>query len=184
MTISPFLRNWGPVLLLLAGALWIPLSAAAPESLAEAQSAPAAGFLAPDFALTTLDGESAQLSELRGQVVLVNLWASWCGPCRAEMPAMQRLYERYQDRGFEILAVNATNQDSLQAASDFAAENGLSFPILLDLDGTVSAEYNLRALPSSFFVGPDGVIRNVVVGGPMAEAFLSIQVEQLLAEAP
>lgn len=172
------------MLLLLAGAVWIPLSATAPEALAEAQSVPAIGFIAPDFTLTTLDGDQSRLSDLRGKVVLLNLWASWCGPCRAEMPAMQRLYDRYQGQGFEILAVNATNQDSRQAAAAFVEEYGLTFPILLDIDGTVSAQYLLRALPTSFFIGPDGVIRDVVVGGPMAEAFLAIQIEQLLLELP
>ena len=184
MTNSRFLSNWGPLILLALGALWIPLSATAPAELAEAQSAPAAGFIAPDFALATLEGDQVQLSDLRGQAVLVNLWASWCGPCRAEMPAMQRLYNRYQEQGFEILAVNATNQDNRQSAEAFAREHGLSFSILLDVDGAVSAQYHLRALPSSFFIGPDGVIQDVVVGGPMAEAFLAIRVEQLLEGRP
>ena len=179
---KPF--NFLSAALLLLGAAWISISAPDARSFAQAQSAPTKGFLAPDFTLTTLSGESITLSDLRGQAVLINLWASWCGPCRAEMPAMQQVYEDYQDRGFQILAVNATNQDSLSSAQAFVAELGVTYPILLDLDGKVSELYQLRALPSSFFVSPDGRINEVIVGGPMAHALLSIRAEQLIAELP
>lgn len=172
------------IALLLFGAAWIVVSAPEASSFTQAQSAPTKGFLAPDFTLSTLSGESVTLSDLRGQAVLVNLWASWCTPCRAEMPAMQIVYERYRDRGFTILAVNATNQDSLSSAQAFVEELGVTYPILLDLDGKVSALYQLRALPSSFFINPDGRIQEVIIGGPMAEALLSIRAEQLIAELP
>ena len=178
------IHRWAPTLMLLLGALWIPLTALEPDAAAEAQAAPFAGFFAPDFSLESATGETVTLSELRGQPVLVNLWASWCGPCRAEMPAMQRVYERYRDQGFVILAVNVTNQDSRAAALAFYEELGLSYPLLFDVDGSVSAAYQLRALPSSFFILPDGRIQEVVIGGPMAEALLTIRVEALLAEAP
>ncbi|MCB2178932.1 TlpA family protein disulfide reductase [bacterium] len=145
-------------------------------------AAPQAGFLAPEFTLTTLDDDTVSLADLRGQAVLVNIWASWCIPCRSEMPAMQRMYEEYSDDGFMILAVNATNQDSRQDAADFVAENGLTFPILLDIDGTVGAQYQVSALPSSFFILPDGTIQEVVIGGPMAEALLRTRIENLLKE--
>jgi peroxiredoxin len=170
--------------LLLFGAAWIVVSAPDPNNFSQAQSAPSKGFLAPDFTLSTLSGESITLSDLRGQAVLVNLWASWCTPCRAEMPAMQVVFERYKDRGFTILAVNATNQDSLSSAQAFVEELGVTYPILLDLDGEVSALYQLRALPSTFFVAADGRIQEVIIGGPMAEALLSIRAEQLIAELP
>jgi peroxiredoxin len=176
--------QWLSIALLIFGAAWISLSAPEPEQFNQAQSAPSKGFLAPDFTLTTLTGETIALSDLRGEAVLINLWASWCGPCRAEMPAMQEIHERYSDRGFHILAVNATNQDSLESAAAFVDELGVTYPILLDLDGNVSALYQLRALPSTFFVGPDGRITEVIVGGPMAEALLSIRAEELLAELP
>lgn len=178
------LQRWTPTLLLLLGALWIPLSALPADQATEAQAAPFAGFYAPDFTLTSATGESITLSDLRGQAVLVNLWASWCGPCRAEMPAMQRVYERYQDQGLVILAVNATDQDSREAALTYYEELGLSYPLLFDVDGAASDAYQLRALPSSFFILPDGRIQEVVIGGPMAEALLIIRVEALLAEAP
>lgn len=178
------IQRWAPALLLLLGALWIPLTALEPGAAAEAQAAPYAGFYAPDFTLESADGETITLSDLRGQAMLVNLWASWCGPCRAEMPAMQRVYERYREQGFEVLAVNATNQDSRAAALAFYEELGLSYPLLFDVDGSASDAYQLRALPSSFFILPDGRIQEVVIGGPMAEALLIIRVESLLVEQP
>jgi cytochrome c biogenesis protein CcmG, thiol:disulfide interchange protein DsbE len=169
------------IFVLLAGAAWIWASAAPPGSTTGGRiPAPKAGFLAPDFLLKDPQGETLQLAELAGQPVLVNLWASWCPPCRAEMPTMQRVYEEYQDQGFVILAVNATNQDSLNAASNFVESLGLTFPILLDPSGEVSAAYEVRALPTSFFIDREGIIREVVVGGPMSEALLRIRVQQIL----
>ncbi|NOH12825.1 MAG: TlpA family protein disulfide reductase [Chloroflexi bacterium] len=171
------------IIILTAGAAWIAVTAAfaAPTTDGEIR-APQSGFSAPDFTLLTSDDESITLSELRGKAVLVNLWASWCGPCRAEMPAMQRIYEEYENDGFVVLAVNATNQDNVTNALAFVQEHQLTFPILLDVTGEVSQMYQLRALPSSFFIRPDGVIEEVVIGGPMAEALLRVRVEQLLEE--
>lgn len=179
---TPRFRIAAAVLLAL-GLLWIGVSARLPGGTdTPGIPAPKAGFLAPDFTLETLEGEVVTLSELQGQAVLVNIWASWCLPCRAEMPAMQQVYEDYREQGFTILAVHATNQDNAANAADFAAEHGLSFPILLDPDGTVGEMYQVTALPSSFFVLPDGTIEEVVFGGPMAEALLRTRVETLLAE--
>lgn len=183
---APFsLQKWYlfSIVIILAGAGWIWISKAPPGSPATGPvSQPRQGFLAPDFTLQALDGESIKLSDLRGKAVLVNLWASWCPPCRAEMPAMQRVYSEYRDKGLEILAVNATNQDQLSSATAFVEEMGLTFPILLDTDGEASRLYRLGSLPTSFFIGRDGKIEDVVVGGPMSEALLRIRVEQLFGE--
>ncbi len=169
------------LILLAFGLVWIGASRKPPGHVGSGGiSAPRAGFLAPDFALEDESGSLVQLSDLRGQAVLVNIWASWCAPCRAEMPAMQRVYETMQGSGFTILAVNATHQDSREAALAFAARHGLTFPILFDSDGSVARLYENRALPSSYFIDPDGRIREVVIGGPMAEALLITRVEQLL----
>jgi peroxiredoxin len=138
------------------------------------------GFLAPDFSLTTPDGQTIALSGLRGQAVLVNLWATWCPPCRAEMPAIQKLYEEYKDRGFVALAVNMTYQDNPQAILPFVQENNLTFPILLDETSNRARDYELRSLPSSFFINRDGVIQEVVIGGPMSEALLPTRIEAIL----
>jgi peroxiredoxin len=172
------------ILILALAAGWIWISAAPPGSTTGgAIPAPAENFLAPDFSLTTLDGETVSLADFRGKVVLLNFWASWCPPCRSEMPAMERVYQDYANQGFVILAVNATQQDSPDAARQFVNEKGLTFPILLDTSGTVSALYRTRSLPTSFFIGADGIIDEVVIGGPMSEALLRTRVETLLSEA-
>jgi peroxiredoxin len=168
------------VLILIAGAAWTWASRApAGSTTGGGIPAPRQGFLAPDFTLHTPDGEMVSLSGLRGRPLLINLWASWCLPCRAEMPAIQRVYDEYRDQGFTVLAINATNQDSVSEAVSFVQSNSLTFPILLDEDGSVSQQYSLRALPTSFFVDSEGVIREVVVGGPMSEALLRIRVQEL-----
>jgi peroxiredoxin len=171
------------IIILVLGALWIGISANLPGGTSNPGiPAPQAGFLAPEFTLPTLEGDTVALADLRGQAVLVNIWASWCAPCRLEMPAMQTIYQEYADQGFTILAVNATSQDSQSQAAAFVAEHNLTFPILLDLDGQVGRLYQVSAMPSSFFVLPDGSIQEVVIGGPMAEALLRTRVENLLTE--
>ena len=175
-------RRWGVLVavVLSAGAIWTGLSAVSAQGVSGgATSAPREGFLAPDFRLTLLGGGEVALSELRGQVVIVNLWASWCPPCRAEMPALQEAYEAYRDRGLEILAVNTTYQDSQAAAAGFVQEYGLTFPVPMDQTGEVSRSYLLRALPTSFFIDRDGVIRSVVIGGPMSRTTIQTTVERL-----
>lgn len=170
--------------ILLAGLVWIVLSAAPADAPAERLPAPRAGFPAPPFSLPALSGGTLALADLRGQVVVLNLWASWCPPCRAEMPALQRAYADYRERGVIVLAVNATDQDSLEDAAAFVRQNGLTFPVLLDERGEVSRLYLLRSLPTTFFIGRDGLIREVVVGGPMSEALLRTRIETLLEETP
>jgi thiol-disulfide isomerase/thioredoxin len=143
---------------------------------------PREGFLAPGFKLDLLSGGSVELSELRGKVVVINLWASWCPPCRAEMPAIQRVYEGYKDRGLEVIAVNTTFQDSEVEVAAFVDELLLTFPIALDRTGEVSNRYLLRALPTTFFVDAEGVIQKIVIGGPMSETLIRTSVEGLLGE--
>jgi peroxiredoxin len=178
---QPIQRRILSVIILLAGLAWIFVSADwVGKSTAGAIPAPRQGFLAPDFSLLTTDGETFTLSELRGQAVLVNLWATWCPPCRAEMPAMQKLHAEYKDQGFTILAVNMTYQDDFLAIAPFVEEYQLSFPILLDEMGEVGRKYELRSLPSSFFIDREGFIQEVVIGGPMSEALLRTRIESIL----
>jgi cytochrome c biogenesis protein CcmG/thiol:disulfide interchange protein DsbE len=100
------------------------------------------------------------------------------------MPAIQKVYDEYKDQGFVVLAINSTHQDNLGDAITFARIRQLTFPILIDNDGSVSNLYKIRSLPTTFFIGPQGMIQDVVIGGPMAEALLRIRVEQLLRATP
>ena len=147
-------------------------------------ASPRQGFAAPDFTLDLLGGGEVTLSDLRGAPVMLNLWASWCPPCRAEMPAIQAVYQEYGEEGLVVLAVNATNQDSESAAAAFVRDHGLTFPVPLDRDGSVSVRYALRGLPTTYFIDREGVIRSVIVGGPMSEAVIRSKVEELLRETP
>ena len=112
---------------------------------------------APDFTLRRLDGPNLRLQEQRGQVVLVNFWATWCGPCRQEMPHLNRLYEKYRPSGFVLLGVNI--DDDAKAAADLAARLGLKFPVLLDTDKHVSRLYDMSAMPATVLIDRDGRAR-------------------------
>lgn len=164
------------------GVTWIFLSRA-PTNISIGDTMPPSpreGFPAPDFTLEKMGGGQVKLSDLRGNVIMVNLWATWCPPCRAEMPAIEKVYQSYKALGFEVLGVNLTNQDREELIADFVQELGLTFPILLDRTGEVSTAYNLRGLPTTFFIDRNGVIQTVVVGGPMSEALIQSKVEDLL----
>jgi cytochrome c biogenesis protein CcmG/thiol:disulfide interchange protein DsbE len=143
---------------------------------------PKEGFAAPDFTLDKLDGGQLTLSDLRGHPVLLNLWASWCLPCRSEMPAIEKSYHRYKDAGLIVVGLNMTSQDSESDARAFVQELGLTFPIVLDRDGAVRDRYQLLGLPSTFFIDRKGIIRSVIVGGPMGEATIQSHIEDLIQE--
>ena len=171
-------RSWAVVffVLLAAGPAWIAWSR--PDDTLAIPPAPRAGAPAPAFSAATLDGESVALADLRGQVVVLNLWASWCAPCRAEMPALERVWQRYVDDGLVVLAVNQGEDAATIEA--FVAEYDLSFPIALDPREQVGRQYELVAYPTTLFIDRDGVVRNVVRGGPMPEALVESQVKALL----
>jgi peroxiredoxin len=118
---------------------------------------PVQGGLAPDFTLQTVTGETVQLTDLRGQPVLINLWATWCAPCRLEMPAIQDRFERYQDEGMVVLAVNF--DESAEQVEAFRDELGLTFDLLLDPGAEVQQLYLNRSYPASFFIDAEGVIQ-------------------------
>jgi peroxiredoxin len=167
--------------MLALGFAWILISAdTSGTSTAGQIPAPHQGFLAPDFELKAAAGGVVKLSDLRGKAVLVNLWATWCPPCREEMQTIENVYQEYKDQGFTVLAVNMTYQDDPLAVMPFVNEQGLTFPILLDETSAIAKAYQLRSLPSSYFIRPDGIINEVVIGGPMSEALLRTRIEDLL----
>ncbi|MFN3416733.1 MAG: TlpA family protein disulfide reductase [Caldimonas sp.] len=114
---------------------------------------------APDFTLGTLQGPNLRLQEQRGNVVLVNFWATWCGPCREEMPHLNRLYDKYRASGFTVLAVSI-DDDPAKAAS-MASKLGLTFPVLFDAEKKVSRQYDLKAMPYTVIVDRDGRVRHL-----------------------
>lgn len=167
------------ILILIAGLSWIILSGETRE-VTTIVAAPQAGFPAPDFTLKTAQGETYTLSELKGQAVLVNVWATWCPPCEAEMPAIEKMYNEYKDQGFIVLAINSTFQDNPLDIAPFTKEHGLTFPILLDETSDTSRAYQVRSLPSSYFINRQGIITEVVIGGPMSEALLRTRIEEAM----
>jgi len=119
------------------------------------------GKQAPDFKLKTLDGKEVSLSDYRGKVVLINFWATWCPPCREEMPLFERVYKKYRDKGFEILAISTDT--STEPVKKFVKEYKLSFLILMDADN-VSGLYGIQGLPTSFLIDREGKIVKVRLG--------------------
>lgn len=146
---------------------WIALAVAAAVAFAmwTAPSVPdpvGRGTLAPDFTLPRMSGQEVRLSDLRGRVVLVNFWASWCKPCEEEMPAMERLYEQLAPEGLELLAVSV--DDSREAVEKFREGRDLSFPILLDPERRVSRLYQTFRYPETLLVDRDGMVVERYVG--------------------
>ena len=115
-----------------------------------------------DFHLQDISGRETKLSSFFGKVVFLNFWATWCGPCRAEIPSMDRLYAELRDEGFVILAVNS--QETADQVTEFARQTSMSFPVLLDSTGKVGTSYSVRALPTTYIIDPRGAIRARMVG--------------------
>ena len=117
------------------------------------------GQTAPDFVLKSATGENLRLSEYRGDVVMINFWATWCGPCRQEMPLLDELYGRYQRVGFNLLGVNI--DDDPRRAMAMVNELGISFPVLFDEDKKVSKLYEVEAMPLTILLDREGTVRHV-----------------------
>lgn len=121
------------------------------------RSEPLVGAPAPDITMTYDDGRVARLSDLRGKPVFINFWATWCGPCRSEMPEIVKAYEKHKDEGLVILAVNV--EEGPQEVKEFTNTFKMTFPITLDTKGKVIDAYGVRAMPTSLFVDSQGIIR-------------------------
>lgn len=136
---------------------------------------------APDFTLKSTTGENLKLSEFRGEVVMINFWASWCGPCRQEMPILDAMYEQYKDLGFTILGVNV--EEDPEGARKLLKSIPVNFPVLLDSENAVSELYKVVAMPSTYLVDRDGNLRFYHMGyKPGYEKDYDTQVRSLLRE--
>jgi peroxiredoxin len=135
------------------------------------------GWEAPDFTLVDRQGKTWTLSELKGQVVFVNFWATWCPPCREEMPSMQRLYTMLPKDKFKMLAI--LNKDEPALADKFAAQFGITMPILDDQANKVGPTYGLTGLPETFIVDKEGILREKFIGPVQWD---TIAIQQMLAK--
>lgn len=170
-SLSPSYWRGLMLIALVLGVAWINLSRITDASLlAQDTEAPRAGFLAPDFSLETTDGKTIRLSELRGTPVILNFWATWCPPCRREMPALEAIQQRYAG---QLLVLAIDQGERAQVVESFARRQvGVTFPLLLDPNQEAGRRYNVHALPTTVYVAADGRIRQVTVGGPLDEASL------------
>lgn len=139
-------------------------------------SAPEVGKRAPDFELDTLEGQSVTLSQLQGQPVLLNFWATWCGPCVHEMPFLQQVYQDWPEEELVLLGVNIGESPS--QAAQFMQSNGLSFTVLLDSQTAVAEEYNIKYIPTTFLIDREGIILEVKVGSFQSKA----EIENMLSQ--
>ena len=138
--------------------------------------APIVGHLAPDFTLQTAVGESYTLTDFRGQPVILNFWASWCGPCRVEMPFFERTQIKYNGQA----AVIGVNQgESAETVQEFGIRQNISYPLLVDDDNAVNLSYSVVSLPTTIFINADGVVEEVIVG-IVNQAVLEDRVERMM----
>lgn len=179
--------EWAVLLVLTAvlGTAWLIVSRDEPTAVAQATiltEAPLVGYRAPDFTLQTPLGDTVALSQLvaeaGGQPVVLNFWASWCGPCRFEMPDLQQASMKYNGR----IAIIGVNQgENASTITDFGNEFGVTYPLLRDPDNTVNNLYSVRSLPTTLFIDASGTVREVQIG-ILTRAVLEDRIESLLAE--
>lgn len=143
---------------------------------------PQVGFQAPHFTLTGLDNQAYKVAGKRDKPVILNFWASWCGPCRMEAPDLQKVYEKYGQQ-VDLYAVNVTSNDSPEAASAFVQSFKLSFPIPMDVDGSIANRYQVQAFPTTYLIDKQGVIQKKIIGMTDA-ATLELELRNLLSSTP
>jgi cytochrome c biogenesis protein CcmG, thiol:disulfide interchange protein DsbE len=181
MTIPPQIWKWISFVILAISGIWVIFSTVSiPPATTSDFSAPQIGLMAPEFDLSSLQNYNANLHQVKGKVILINFFASWCPPCKAEMPAMQRVYSTYKSSRLEIFAVTNLRQDYLPDIQNFINASGAKFPILLDQDGKVFQEYAIRALPTTFLIDPSGRILKIFYGGPLTDGLLAVEIERAM----
>ncbi|MBD3918756.1 redoxin domain-containing protein [Paenibacillus sp. PR3] len=171
-------KNRKPIqIVILLGVLLLGGYAIGKTLFASDDGRPAVGKAAPDFTLLDLNGQTHQLADYKGKAVVVNFWGSFCPPCVTEMPEFQRMYDKYKDKSFEVLAINLSEDDL--TVNNFVGERSLTYPILRDANRVIERKYGLSQYPTTFFVKPDGTIMDIFVGG-MSEQDIDSRVDQLL----
>ncbi|MFF2157921.1 TlpA family protein disulfide reductase [Paenibacillus chitinolyticus] len=157
------------IVLLLAAAIFVQIGKKdEKQTAAPTQTGPRPGMFVPSFSLPDLDGKPYQVGGARDKPLILNFWASWCGPCKMEVPDLIDLQAKYGDK-VDLVAINVTSQDDEQKARAFAKEYGINFPVLLDQPGKVSESFKFLAIPTSFLVDKNGVVQEVVNLLPKAE---------------
>ncbi|NJO06667.1 MAG: TlpA family protein disulfide reductase [Chloroflexaceae bacterium] len=150
--------------------------AAESELLDVGSGLPQAGDVAPNFLFMLPDGSTQQLSDLRGKKVILNFWASWCAPCRAEMPDIQRVVNSTSSDELVVLAVN--REEDMETIKQFVNEVGISFPVVVNEEGDISERYGALGLPTTFFINSDGTI-HLLKKGIMDEAFIRDRLQEM-----
>ncbi len=144
-------------------------------AIASRPTTPKIGDPAPEIDLKSMTGDQIVLSKLQGRPVLVNFWATWCGPCREEFPTLVRKYKQYQAQGFVVIGVNTQDENSDAGVLTFMKNTLVNFPIVRDVGDHVGQTYRIDGLPTSFFIDKSGILRDIVIGGPMSDDFLDKQ---------
>jgi peroxiredoxin len=178
---SKFVWSLLLILLALAGVSWIAYSQVPPTQSIDLEGlteAPIPGYIAPEFTLSTTLGELVSLSDEKGHPVVLNFWASWCPPCRVEIPHFQNASVKYNGRAV-ILGVD--QGEPLPIVADFGSAMGVTYPLLLDTDNSVNRQYAVTALPTTIFIDSEGRVREVYTG-IVNRAVLEDRIEKLIAE--
>lgn len=139
-----------------------PPAAVTPPPVPEIPEGVSIGNRAIDFELQTLDGQTVKLSSLRGKPVLLNFWATWCGPCKYEMPFLQQIHDKYSSQGLKVLEIDINEKP--ETVQKYLTDNNLTMTVPLDVGAKVAKSYGLTAIPSSFLIDKDGIIRQKVIG--------------------
>ncbi|MCK4785988.1 MAG: TlpA family protein disulfide reductase [Desulfobacteraceae bacterium] len=152
----------------------------APETASEPEVGPQIGKLAPVFKFTNPEGENISLSDFRGNSVVLNFWATWCGPCKFEMPLIQELAHDAERAANGLILMTVNGGESADTVAKFMIEYGFSFPVLLDTQRGITRAYNVRGIPTTFFIDKDGIIRDIKVGAFTSKTELNSKLNNIM----